>query len=365
MKVLSEIANSLDVHIQTTFNCPSLNTLGRMPVLDLSIWVEGSTVHHTFFKKPMASPYMIMYSSALASKTKRQALVQEGLRRLRNMGPGVSQEENLSVMSRLMHSMMMSGYDHKFRLDILKGIQNEQLRIDREIQDGTRKQYRSREEILEQKSRCLGKHPNTWFLRGKVQNTLKVPVTPDSELIDNLKRVLEDEIGAEGGTTKCVELGGDLVTKGLSGSVKPTGPRSCVFQEECNADEGVGCTVQRLVYQVSCKNCSEGDPPTESIYVGTSGYSLHRRQRQHMEEIRRNQQSNAMAKHQRHVHPTLQPNFRSKPIRGGMQYNLDRYILEAHLIQENSQKDDVVLMNQRSEFGNRGIPRIETRTNLL
>ena len=202
MKVLSEIANSLDVHIQTTFNCPSLNTSGRMPVLDLSIWVEGSTVHHTFFKKPMASPYMIMYSSALASKTKRQALVQEGLRRLRNMGPGVSQEENLSVMSRLMHSMMMSGYDHKFRLDILKGIQNEQLRIDREIQDGTRKQYRSREEILEQKARRLGKHPNTWFLRGKVQNTLKVPVTPDSELIDNLKRVLEDEIGAEGGTTK-------------------------------------------------------------------------------------------------------------------------------------------------------------------
>ena len=119
------------------------------------------------------------------------------------------------------------------------------------------------------------------------------------------------------------------------------------------------------MYQVSCKNCSEEDPSTESIYVGTSGYSLHRRQMQHIEEIRRQQQSNAMAKHQRHAHPNLQPNFRSKPIRGGMQYNLDRYILEAHLIQENSQKDDVVLMNQRSEFGNRGIPRIEARTNLL
>ena len=86
---------------------------------------------------------------------------------------------------------------------------------------------------------------------------------------------------------------------------------------------------------------------------------------QHIEEIRRQQQSNAMAKHQRHSHPNLQPSFRSKPIRGGMQYNLDRYILEAHLIQENSQRNDVVLMNQRSEFGNRGVSRIEARSNIL
>ena len=162
-----------------------------------------------------------------------------------------------------------------------------------------------------------------------------------------------------------MELGGDLITKGLSGSEKPTGPRSCVFEKACNVEEGVDCTVQRLVYQVTCTNCSEGDTPTESLYVGTSGYSLHRRQLQHIEEIRRQQQSNAMAKHQRHVHPNQQPKFRSKPIRGGIQFNLDRYILEAHLIQENSQNTDVVLMNQRSEFGNRGIPRIETRTNIL
>ena len=113
--------------------------------------------------------------------------------------------------------MLMSGYDHFLQLDILRGIQNGQMRIDREIQEGNRKQYSSKDEILEQKASCLGKHPNTWFLREKIQKTLKVPVTPDSELIEQLTNALGDEIGAEGGTTKCVELGGDLVTKSLSG----------------------------------------------------------------------------------------------------------------------------------------------------
>lgn len=215
------------------------------------------------------------------------------------------------------------------------------------------------------KASHLGKHANAWFLRGQNQNTLKVPVTPDSELLERIKKALGDEILAEGGTTKCVELGGDLITKGLSGSVQPTGPRRCNFEKMCNIEEGEDCTVSCLIYKVTCTNCSEMDNPTDALYIGTSGFSLHKRQLEHLAEIRRQQQSNTMAKHQRQHHPNLQPRFTSKPVRGGMKFNLDRYILEVHLIQENHENQNVVLMNQRSAFGNRGIPRLESRSTAL
>ena len=53
-----------------------------------------------------------------------------------------------------------------------------------------------------------GKHPSTWFLRGKIQNTLKVQATPNSDLVTHMNKTLGNKICTEGGATKFVELGG-------------------------------------------------------------------------------------------------------------------------------------------------------------
>ena len=232
--------------------------------------------------------------------------------------------------------------------------------IDREVAQGVRTQFRSRAQILQQKAEKLGKHPNTWFLKGKVQNTLKCQVTPQSKLVEALRKTLGDEMGAEGGATKVVELGGDLVTSGLSGPVRPTGQPGCVFPKPCNVDQETDCTRPRVVYRVDCLNCRDatGD---QASYIGTSGFSLHKRQMEHLGEIRRGQQSNSMAKHHKLSHRGLDPQFQSTILRGGIQYNLDRYILEAYNIEQTKQNPNVVLLNQRGEWGNRGLPRLETR----
>ena len=85
-------------------------------MLDLSLWVEDNNVRNSFYAKPMASPYAIKYASALSLKTKKSSFLQEGLRRLRNMGPGVPEDEKSEVMPRYMNSLKMRGYDHKYRL---------------------------------------------------------------------------------------------------------------------------------------------------------------------------------------------------------------------------------------------------------
>ena len=103
------------------------------------------------------------------------------------MSDTISDLEKRCIMSKYMNTLRISGYDHKYRYELLKGICNRQSQICEEIENGTRIKYRSREEILEQKARKLGKYANTWFLRGKIQNTFKVQATPDSVLLNSLK----------------------------------------------------------------------------------------------------------------------------------------------------------------------------------
>ena len=83
--ILRDIANSLDQDIQMTVDVPSDFPDRRLPVLDLAIFVRDNQVHHSFYQKPMATPFVNLQRSALPAKTKRDSLFQEGIRRLRNM----------------------------------------------------------------------------------------------------------------------------------------------------------------------------------------------------------------------------------------------------------------------------------------
>ena len=83
---------------QVTFDCPGLNRLRMVLILDLNmrVWwheveVEGvrlvrmRQIVWRFYKKPMNSPYMIKASSAMPQKVKITTMVQEVIRRMRNM----------------------------------------------------------------------------------------------------------------------------------------------------------------------------------------------------------------------------------------------------------------------------------------
>ena len=78
--ILLKIANMLDSDIQLTMDVPSLNEGGKLPVLDLNVWIKDNIVRHSFYSKLMASPLAIMYKSALPAKQKRESLLQEEFR---------------------------------------------------------------------------------------------------------------------------------------------------------------------------------------------------------------------------------------------------------------------------------------------
>ena len=176
-------------------------------------------------------------------------------------------------------------------------------------------------------------------------------------MITALKKSLNDEICAEGGKTKFVELAGKSVSAGLSNSVKFRGQSGCVFHPKCNISPSKDCRTSRSVYEVECNECTQDGSAPRPVYFGTSARILHVRQLEHEDAIRRKVSTHALYKHQKNQHRDNPTVFRSRPIKGDIQYNLDRFILEGHTIQSAREDSNQQILNQRSEWGHRGLPR--------
>ena len=303
-----------------------------------------------------------MYRSAVAARTKRDSLLQEGLRRLRHTCEDASAEEVRHVMGEYMNMLRISGYDIKFRVQMLSGIMNRQRQIREEISRGLRLKFRSRQQIREQKLQKLGKFSNTWFLRDNTLNTLKIQATPSNTLSRNVHKALQmkGEL-ADGGKTKVIEMGGQLITSGLSKTENFGGQGSCHLGRPCNTEEDTDCRISRSVYLSECQVCKTSHEQRQSVYVGTTGCCTHRRQRQHMQQIASKSTSNALSKHHWEEHQNMDPEFSTSILKGGFRFNLDRQICESIYIEQMNQDPEINLLNQRSEWGNHGIPRLQIR----
>ena len=352
MNILMDIANTLDKNIQLTGDCPSLNQSKRLPVLDLQIWIESDKVEFSFYQKPMSSPYVNLYRSALPLKTKRNSLFQEGIRRLTNISPGVPVKERNCILSKFMNSLRISGYDKKYRYELLKGIIEKHQKNEADILSGERVRFRTGAQILAQKAKKTGQFTDTWFLNDKISCTLKVQATPGSQLAEKMKQKIGSQYGPDGGQTKIVEMGGPSITAGM-GKSDPFKNGGCPFEEKCPISETQNCTDARVVYQFDCYDCvenSENQSPIP-VYVGTSGHSAHKRALEHMSDLKRGVTTNPLVKHSILVHGGEPPLFKFKTLKTGIKFNTERMIFESLSIEEAQQNPEKIILNGKSEWG--------------
>ena len=210
LRILCDIGNTIDPSIQLEFDAPSMHQDGKLPILDIKVWVEEGRIRHSFYRKEVASNRVIMERSAVSTRVKRDTLFQEGLRRLRNMDRGSTEEEEKEVLGEFSNSMMVSGYSEKVRRDIVKGVLERGKQVESEIEAGNRVRFRTREEIDEMKSKNKHRHRSTWYLRGGATGVLCVPATPGSQLCKRIREGIKEMWCPDGGLTKVVELGGGL-----------------------------------------------------------------------------------------------------------------------------------------------------------
>ena len=88
MEVIKCVGNSIHTSIQLEVDCPSNYDDGKMPILDLKVWVcdiDGEKrIVHEFYAKDVSSKSVINAESALSWQQKRTVLTQEMLRVLLN-----------------------------------------------------------------------------------------------------------------------------------------------------------------------------------------------------------------------------------------------------------------------------------------
>ena len=91
-----------------------------MPILDCQVRTKNNKCIYKFYKKSVANPLLMLESSAMPMKIKRNSLVQEGIRRLRNTRRELPWSVKAEILSDFSHKLMISGYGVKFRLEIIQ-----------------------------------------------------------------------------------------------------------------------------------------------------------------------------------------------------------------------------------------------------
>ena len=83
---------------------------------------EMNRIDFEHYEKPTKNPRVILASSALSFSKKRTILTQKGFRRLRNTKRELGPEVQKKYLNLFMLSLKKSGYNQKFRKEILDSV---------------------------------------------------------------------------------------------------------------------------------------------------------------------------------------------------------------------------------------------------
>ena len=145
-KVLKDVANSVISMIVMEEDFPTNHPSGRLPILDLEVWVVDNLIRHQFYKNSMASRKVVQASSAFSTGMKHSILVEEGLRRLRNCSPELLWAKKIKFLNMFSSDLRYSGHTESFRTTVLKKVVGRyKVELSNHL-EGKVKMFRTREE---------------------------------------------------------------------------------------------------------------------------------------------------------------------------------------------------------------------------
>ena len=339
MVELKKIADTLMEHIETEYDCPSIHPeLGnKVPVLDLAMWVEevpvpapgleGHKLHQNcgegvgqclpigkqvvgcrlevdqgparrmvqqiqfkFYSKPMAPAKVILASSAQPWGQKRTTLTQELIRRLLNCKKELSCSTKQKHLTKFMQILKNSGYDTKFRIEVLKsGLSGYNKILDADL-SGERPLYRPKHWRTSSRRMDKVNKKKNW-LGSFWKSCIFVPPTPGSELKKQMKEVEEATRagGREAWPIKIIETAGKTLEQTLV-NTDPFNGNKCT-DKNClptqNPKNKINCRRNCICYKITCLICLKDGRSGElaTNYFGESGKNIHCRSKEHVSKF--------------------------------------------------------------------------------
>ena len=132
-RICQPAMNAINIDLKFTVETPEDYPDKRLPTLDFLIWFENFLINHTYYQKPMKSPFLIMNRSAMGDHQRAAILANELVRRLSNVNAGhVEHEEVLRVIEQFIRELKNSGYNQKHaREAVVNGIKGWKNKIKR------------------------------------------------------------------------------------------------------------------------------------------------------------------------------------------------------------------------------------------
>ena len=123
MTEVKRMADSVDPSLKVTTDCKGNHADGRLPVLDLKVWIGkdengNNKVLYSHYMKEVASRATIHWRSSHSNELKRNVMINEILRIFRNCSEDIPWNETSEHVSHYMKRMQFSGYPESVRRDM-------------------------------------------------------------------------------------------------------------------------------------------------------------------------------------------------------------------------------------------------------
>ena len=354
MKLLKRMGDDIHPSIQLEYECPSMHEDKKLPVLDVKIWIEeedegNACTLHEYYQKTVSSKMVVHARSSLPWDTKRTVITQDILRVLLRCSTKLPWATTKKHIEAYMKRMQFSGYNPKFKSEVVKSALNAYRKLLDMDEQGTQPLYRPRnwERVRRQNERR--KKKTNWFKRRGDLSVVFVPATPGSELKKSYEKCIrESDLGI-----KVVEKAGRMLRNIVQKSdpfkkTKCEDSSNCMI---CSEEDSKGrCRQTGVVYEIRCKSCDDK-------YVGETSRNAYTRGREHAREYEKKDKTSVLHKHavQKHSNDTLPPQF-SMNVVSRHTTALDRQITEAVKIANEPSES---LINSKQEFGHNKFWRFE------
>ena len=244
--------------------------------------------------------------------------------------------------------MQFSGYDQRFRSEVVKSALQAHKKILSQDEKGEKPLYRPKEwnRIEREKNRRAKK--GTWFKKGGYESVVFIPATPKSEL----KKKYENEIKKTDLKIRVVEKSGRSLKSMLQKS-DPFKQDKCADVEgcvRCKSDgRGKGmCRRDNITYEMECDKC-------QYVYIGESARNVYSRGIKHEKDLSRKDKKSVLYRHVSSAHDKDDNVTFTTSVTGSYTDALTRQLSEAVKINN----DPRTLINNKSEFHHPPVPRVQ------
>ena len=189
--------------------------------------------------------------------------------------------------------MQYSGYDVKFRRQVIKSGIKAYRKMEKNDKGGYIPLHRTRKwgKNDREKSKALKK--DSWFKKGGNESVIFVPATPKGEL----KKKMQRRINESDMKIKVIEKTGCTIKRVLQktsiAEKKECQDKECVI---CKTSGKKGlCRKESITYEIVCKACKER-------YIGETGRCGKERCKEHAEDLKKKKESSVLWRHCKEKH---------------------------------------------------------------